>query len=107
MNRESSGMRADADEPQNTWLISDAKLLALHRQLLRAIAKKSRGDKGIDGFTAARIAVWFDLKASDTVIESAGEPMRDALGSARKNKAENNRRVVIAWNGATVAGWRD
>ena len=49
----------------------------------------------------------FDLKAADTVIESAAAQMRDLLGAARRNKATKNRRAVVTWTGDPGAEWED
>lgn len=104
-------MRRDKSEgagaPKKEWLISDAKLLALHRRLLEAVTRTECEEKGIDRYAAARIAIWFDLKAADTVIESATAHMRDLLGAARRNKARKNRRVMVTWTGDPGADWKD
>jgi Dehydrogenase E1 component len=102
-----NGKQVDAGAPPIRWLISDAKLLALHRRLLKAVARSAREQKGIERYTAARIAIGFDLRAADTVIESAALRMGDALAVARRNKERRNRRVVVVWEGAAAADWQD
>ncbi len=107
MRRDKSEVRAGAGAPKKEWLISDVKLLALHRRLLKAVDRREREEKGIERYAAARIAVRFDLKAADTVIESAAAQMRDLLGAARRNKATKNRRAVVTWTGDPGAEWED
>ncbi len=107
MRRDKSEVRAGAGAPKKEWLISDAKLLTLHRRLLEAVTRREREEKGIERYAAARIAILFDLKAADTVVESAATHIRDALGAARKNKVEKNRRVVVTWTGDPGADWKD
>jgi hypothetical protein len=102
-----NGNQVDAGAPQIRWLISDAKLLALHRRLLKAVMRRTPEEKGIERYTAARIAIGFDLKPADTVIESAALRMLDALAVARRNKERKNRRVVVAWDGGAAADWKD
>ena len=107
MRRDKSGVRAGAAAPKKAWLISDAKLLALHRRLLRAVAQREREESGIERYAAARIAIWFDLRGADTVIESAAARMGDALAAARMNKARKNRSVVVVWSDEAGADWQD
>ena len=107
MRRDNSRVRAGAGAPKKEWLISDAKLLALHRRLLVAVARREREEKGVERYAAAKIAIWFDLKAADTVIESTAARIRDLLGAARTNKARKNRRVVVTWTGDPGADWKD
>ncbi len=107
MRRDKSEVRADAGAPKKAWLISDAKLLALHGRLLEAVTRRGRGEKGIERYAAARIAIWFDLKAADTIIESPAAHMRDLFGAAKRNKARKNRRVVVTWTGDPGADWKN
>lgn len=90
-------------------LISDEKLLALHRKLLKAVARDRRdgapAENGME-YAAARVAVWFDLNRADTVIEStSAAQMRVALETAHEIKARKNRRVVVLWGNEADAVW--
>lgn len=107
MKEERSRTRANAGGPQKEGLISDAKLLALHRRLLKAIKVREREKKGIERYAAARIAIEFDLKAADTVIKSSSRRTQDLLGAARKNKARKYRQVVVTWIGDSGPEWKD
>lgn len=100
-------MRADARAPRKEGLISDAKLLALHRRLLQAVTRRRREENGIERYAAAKIAIWFDLKAADTVIDSADARIRDLIGAARENKPGKSRRVVLTWTSDPGADWKD
>lgn len=99
-------MKKDTNAPGTNWLISDAKLLALHRRLVKAVTEESREEKGIDRYAAARIALWFDLKGADTVTDSAAPSIPDLLDAARRNKSRKNRQVVLTWNDRPRAEWR-
>ena len=112
MRRQKSRAPAETDEPKKTWLISDAKLLALHRRLLRAVAQghsdAEHAEKGIERYAAARVALWFDLKSLDTVVEGTdGAKMRDALSTASRNKLRENRSVAVVWRGEAGADWQE
>jgi len=99
-------MRKDTSAPKKEGLISDVTLLRLHRRLLKAVKQKGRV-AGIERYAAARVAVLFDMRTADTVIELPAAQIKEALGTASRNKAGKNRRVVVAWGGETGAAWLD
>jgi len=110
MREEKSGARAGSGAAKKRWLISDAKLLTLHRKLLKTVARGGRdrapAESGMALYSAARVAVWLDLKGTDTVTESTGAAqMRIALETARGNKTRKNRRIVVCWRDEADTTW--
>jgi hypothetical protein len=110
MRQEKSGARAGKGASRKSWLISDAKLLTLHRKLLKTVDRDGRdrasAENDMAQYAAARVAVWSDLNRADTVIESASAAqMRGALETGRGIKTKKNRRVVVLWRDEADASW--
>lgn len=110
MTQMKNGARAEENAPAEKFaLIPDAALQELHRRLL-AVAGKERGARtreGVEQYAAARVAVWFDLKDNDTVLDGDGGTLRDALGAALLDKTRKNRRIALVWGGERGADWHD
>lgn len=108
MTVEKRGTRAKRDEPATKGaLISDATLLELHRRLLIAVGRKrgrASGRKGIGQYAAAHVAMRFDLRSEDTVVDGKGSRLKKALGAALLIKAQKNRQMVLVWGGDE---WQD
>ena len=118
MKRKMSGARAKAKAKESTpaekvALIPDAALQELHRRLL-VVAGKERERRGgawrqeeVEQYAAAKVAVWFDLNASDTVLNGGHATLKDTLGAALLDKTRKNRKIALVWGGERGAEWHD
>ncbi|HWE84400.1 MAG TPA: thiamine pyrophosphate-dependent enzyme [Terracidiphilus sp.] len=112
MKAKKSGARAKESAPAETFvLIPDAVLQGLHRRLLAVVRKeRGRGDvrkrAGIERYAAAKVAVWFDLKSGDAVLDGGG-PLKKMLDAALLDKTKKNRKIALVWGGEHGAERRD
>lgn len=112
MKAKKSGARAKESAPAETFaLIPDATLKKLHRRLLQAVgrekAARAHSARSGEHYAAAQVAVGFDLKRGDAVIEQGASRLPDALIAAEICKTRKKGRIALVWGAEAGEQWQD